>query len=46
LPPEFAGRADDYITEICANMLPALVKEGLVDSAMRSASTSAFARTD
>jgi imidazolonepropionase len=32
LPPEFAGRADDYITEICGNMLPALVKEGLVDS--------------
>jgi imidazolonepropionase len=32
LPPEFAGRADDYITEICANMLPALVKEGLVDA--------------
>jgi imidazolonepropionase len=32
LPPEFAGRADDYITEICANMLPALVAEGLVDA--------------
>jgi len=32
LPPEFAGRADDYITEICANMLPALVKDGLVDA--------------
>ncbi len=32
LPPEFAGRADDYITEICANMLPALVKEGLIDA--------------
>jgi imidazolonepropionase len=32
LPPEFAGRGDDYITEICANMLPALVKEGLVDA--------------
>ena len=32
LPPEFAGRADDYITEICGNMLPALVKEGLVDA--------------
>lgn len=32
LPPEFAGRADDYISEICGNMLPALVKEGLVDS--------------
>ena len=32
LPPEFAGRADDYITDICATMLPALVKEGLVDA--------------
>jgi imidazolonepropionase len=32
LPPEFAGRADDYITEICGNMLPALVMEGLVDA--------------
>jgi imidazolonepropionase len=32
LPPEFAGRADDYITEICGNMLPTLVKEGLVDA--------------
>ena len=32
LPPEFAGRADDYITEICGNMLPALVQEGLVDA--------------
>ena len=32
LPPEFAGRADDYITEICATMLPALLKEGLVDA--------------
>jgi imidazolonepropionase len=32
LPPEFAGRADDYVTEICGHMLPALVKEGLVDA--------------
>jgi imidazolonepropionase len=32
LPPEFAGRADDYVTEICANMLPVLVEEGLVDA--------------
>jgi imidazolonepropionase len=32
LPPEFAGRADDYITEVCANMLPALVKDGLADA--------------
>jgi imidazolonepropionase len=32
LPPEFAGRADDYITEICDVMLPALIGEGLVDA--------------
>jgi imidazolonepropionase len=32
LPPEFAGRADDYITEICGHMLPALAREGLVDA--------------
>jgi len=32
LPPEFAGRADDYINEICGNMLPALVSEGLIDA--------------
>jgi imidazolonepropionase len=32
LPPEFAGRADDYIAEICDVMLPALVSEGLVDA--------------
>ncbi|HET9863243.1 MAG TPA: imidazolonepropionase [Steroidobacteraceae bacterium] len=32
LPPEFAGRADDYITEVCARMLPALAGEGLVDA--------------
>jgi imidazolonepropionase len=32
LPPEFAGRADAYIDEICARMLPALVEEKLVDA--------------
>jgi len=32
LPPEFAGRADDYIVEVCERMLPALAKEGLVDA--------------
>ena len=32
LPPEFAGRADDYVDEICRNILPALIKEGLVDA--------------
>jgi imidazolonepropionase len=32
LPPEFAGRADDYIDEICARILPALAREGLADA--------------
>ncbi len=32
LPPEFSGRADDYITHICEEMLPAAVEEGLVDA--------------
>ena len=33
LPPEYAGRPDDYITLVCEQMLPALVAEGLVDAA-------------
>lgn len=32
LPPEFAGRADDYIDEICERMLPALAADGLADA--------------
>ena len=32
VPPEFAGRADDYIDEVCERMLPVLVGEGLVDA--------------
>jgi imidazolonepropionase len=32
LPPEYAGRADDYIAHICDEMLPALAGEGLVDA--------------
>jgi imidazolonepropionase len=32
LPAEYAGRADDYIDLVCEQMLPALVKEGLVDA--------------
>jgi imidazolonepropionase len=31
LPPEYAGRADDYIDAVCA-MIPALAKEGLADA--------------
>lgn len=32
LPPEFIGRADDYIDEVCERMLPAIVAEGLADA--------------
>jgi imidazolonepropionase len=32
LPPEFAGRTDDYIRVVYDEMLPALSDEGLVDS--------------
>ena len=32
LPPEFAGRADAYVDEVCERMLPALVDDGLVDA--------------
>jgi imidazolonepropionase len=31
LPPEFAGRADDYIAEVCAMIAP-LAAEGLIDA--------------
>jgi imidazolonepropionase len=32
LPPEFTGRADDYIDELCERVLPALAGQGLVDA--------------
>lgn len=32
LPPEFAGRADDYVDALCERMLPQLASEGLVDA--------------
>ncbi|WP_119156495.1 imidazolonepropionase [Caldimonas tepidiphila] len=32
LPPEYAGRADDYVALLCDHMLPALAQEGLVDA--------------
>ena len=32
VPPEFAGRSDDYIAEIVDRMLPALAREDLVDA--------------
>lgn len=32
LPPEYAGRPDDYIDLVCRRMLPTLHDEGLVDA--------------
>lgn len=32
LPPEFAGRPDAYIEEICQRMLPAVAEAGLADA--------------
>ena len=32
LPPEYAGRADDYVDMLCASMLPAVVEAGLADA--------------
>jgi cytosine/adenosine deaminase-related metal-dependent hydrolase len=29
IPPEFAGRADDYITAVCDEMIPRAAREGL-----------------
>lgn len=32
LPPEFAGRADDYVDHLCRDMLPAIAAAGLADA--------------
>lgn len=32
LPPEYAGRSDEYIRLVCEEMLPELAAEGLVDA--------------
>lgn len=32
LPPEFAGRADDYIDYVCADILPKVAQLGLADA--------------
>lgn len=32
LPPEYAGRADDYVDLVCSEILPAAAREGLVDA--------------
>jgi imidazolonepropionase len=42
LPPEFAGRAGDYIALICETMLPAIAEAGLADAVDGFCETIAF----
>jgi imidazolonepropionase len=42
LPPEFAARADDYISSVCNEILPTLQDEGLVDAVDVFCETIAF----
>ena len=42
VPPEFAGRADDYVDEICGKTIPRAVAEGLADAVDAFCETIAF----
>jgi imidazolonepropionase len=42
LPPEFAGRADDYIDYVCRDTLPAAAREGVADAVDAFCETIAF----
>ncbi len=44
LSPEFAGRADDYVTLVCDEMLPRAQAEGLVDAVDVFIESIAFSR--
>jgi len=42
LPPEFAGRADDYVDHVCAAIVPGIAREGLADAVDAFCETIAF----
>lgn len=42
IPPEFAGNADGYVTELCERMIPAVAAEGLADAVDGFCETIAF----
>jgi imidazolonepropionase len=44
VPPEFTGRADDYVRLICDEMLPAVAKAGLADAVDAFCERIAFSR--
>ena len=44
LPPEYAGRADDYVDYVCADTFPAIAREGLADAVDAFCETIGFTR--
>jgi len=42
VPPEFVGRADDYVEHVCNEILPAVAREGLADAVDAFCETIAF----
>lgn len=44
LPPEFAGRADDYVDYVCRDTIPAIAREGLADAVDAYCETIGFTR--
>ena len=44
LPPEFAGRPDDYVDYLCRDTIPAIAREGLADAVDAFCETIAFTR--
>src|SRR3546814_14696101 len=46
LPPEYAGRPDDYIELVCNTMLPTLAHEGLIDAVDVFCESIGFTRSD
>jgi imidazolonepropionase len=44
LPPEYAGRSDDYIDYVCRETIPAIAGEGLADAVDAFCETIAFTR--
>lgn len=44
LPPEFAGRPDDYVDYVCRDTIPAIAREGLADAVDAYCETIGFTR--
>jgi imidazolonepropionase len=46
LPPEFAGRRDEYVRHLCDEMLPVVASEGLADAVDAFCERIAFSRSE